>query len=212
MTRAMITALALFSTLSFAGPTRADLMFNITPTTYFTNTTNDFFEVYLINNGPSVVVNSFSFELTTNDDQIDFLNATLNTSPDAYIFTGRSFTKNVLGTDDITASVSAQSLTAGDLYDTLNQGVTLQTGEVVGLGEVFFNLGGGPPRTITIGFVNDGTSLADPDGTPITNFTVNPGSITVVPEPGPLALGLSAAAALGVRQLKRRGRLCARPA
>src|SRR5262249_37562009 len=90
-------------------------------------------------------------------------------------------------------------------------GASVAAGATVGLGEVVFDVAGSASGVVPVMVAAfPATSLSDPEGNDLTDFTVVDGSITIladgtVPQPGSLVLlGLGAAGLLGYRAWRRR--------
>ena len=143
---------------------------------------NDSFDVLLVYSGVPISAAGFAFEITTSDPDITFTDATTGTST-GYIFAGSS----VFGPDIVTTP-PGQTLDASDIG-----GATLVTGSY-GLGHVFYAVAANAtPGTFAITLTVNGTSMSDPNATPIS-VSLSNGSITIssVPEPSSLALVFSA--------------------
>lgn len=169
-----------------AGPI---LSVNVQSVTATAGDTGDTFDVTLTNSGDAgVTIAGFSFGVQTADTDITFTDATVATTTAGYIFA----TDSLLGPDLVAFDfVPGQSLIGSDLAD--DSGITLDAGETLGLGHVFFDVAAdattGGPFAVTLETVDSGgTSLTDPDFNAINIDSLNNGAITIdaavtTPEP-----------------------------
>jgi hypothetical protein len=164
-------------------PAKAGVILSIESVSADQNTTGNFFDVLLTNTGPSdVTIDSFAFGFLTTNVAIDFTDVTTSTTA-AYIFAGNS-----LFGPDLTGPFTGQSVNTSDLAAI--SAVLISSGSTVGLGHVFFSVGGGAPGDYGVDFVPLATSLADAAGDPVAITTLQGGIISIastVPEPSSLA-------------------------
>ncbi len=164
-------------------------------------------DVFLTNTGPSAVnIAAFSFEVNVSSSQVTFTDATFNTTTNPYIFTSNS----LFGPDILTnISNGGQTLLAGDVTSNA-PGVSVGSGENVGLGHVLFITSGTLTSDATVSFTGfPSTGLADAAGTnvpidAITNGTISPGA--TIPEPSTLILATIGLATWGATWFVRRSR------
>ena len=183
------------ASISFAcPPAKADMIVMVQSVTVNAGSTDNPLDVVLTNTGPSdVVVEGFSFGISTANPGIPFTSATTATVLAPYIFGSDSF----FGPEIDTAN--GASLTASD-QDSTFLGVTVTAGSTVGLGHVLFDVDASvPPGVIPVPLDSFATSLSGPAGGNIPIDLLVDGAITVastpasVPEPSTLFL-----ASLGV--------------
>jgi hypothetical protein len=220
----MKRALSIFVAMWAVGliPARAATIYSISPATISASLgdVGDSFDVVLTNSGPGPIsVAAFAFEVTVADPDVTLLGATYATAL-PYIFDGDSF-------DQINATVieslcSCSYPLSSPSVDTTNQtlvgsdvtndgaGITIASGESIGLGHVLFDVAPGAALglfglTFTgnfSGVVADSNNMADPSGNLITVDSFSGGTISIssssTPEPSSLSLELVAMAALTV--------------
>ncbi len=174
-------------------PARADLILSVESVAAAQGSTGNAFDVLLSDIGsPGVAVASFNFEIATSDPDITFTGVFISTATAAYIFAGNSAFGPEIDSQT-SPSVIASDLDAGG-------SATLNSGDVVGLGRVFFNVS--PTATsgpFAVSFTGGtaGNNLSDANGgnVPINTFTS--GTITITtPEPSSIFLTLAGIAAL----------------
>lgn len=194
---------------------RADLIIAVSSKVADIGSTGNTLEVDLTNTGISdVTVGAFSFGISTITPNIDFTEATSNTTA-PYLFAGDSGDLLLFGLTHIDTS-NGQSLQAND-FSFSGLGDLVAGGTTVGLGEVSFDVSSAAlpgPYTVTLAAFPT-TSLADAS-VPANNlpFTGSNGTITLVsplssvPEPSTLLLFSTGLALLAARAMgRRRGRL-----
>lgn len=152
--------------------------------------TNNSFDVLLTNTGTDVDIAGFSFEVLSSSTDITFTDATSgSTTPYIFGITGL-FSPDIINP----GSTPGSSIGASDLATSSD--ALLQTGDVVSLGRVFFDVSPtAAPQTVYFSFSGfPGTSLSDDFGLdiPIDTFFTGQFSITgstsPVPEPTPFVL------------------------
>jgi hypothetical protein len=143
-------------------------------------------EVLLTNSSLSpIIVNSFSFEVTTANPDITFTAADFATVAAAYIFAGNSFDIN----NAFTLYTSLSPLVASDFADS-GPGTTIASGAVVSLGRILFAVSANAAQGgFAVNLTPAGTTLSDPTGSPIPASLVD-GEITIASAPEPATLGL----------------------
>lgn len=193
--RAALALTIVAASMSFACPTaKADLIVMVQSVTVNAGSTDNPLDVVLRNTGPSdVIVEGFSFGISTANPGIHFTSATTATGLAPYIFGADSYYGPEIDTSN------AASLTASD-QDSTFAGVTVTAGSTVGLGHVLFDVDASvPPGVTPVPLDSFATSLSDPAGGNIPIDSLVDGAITVapaagaVPEPSTLLL-----ASLGV--------------
>lgn len=199
--QAAVVALILFA----AGPAMAEYVISIqpSPATALPNTTGNYFDVILTNDGePTVAVGAFSYEFSVTNANVVFQSATTTAGTPAYVFVGSSYEGPTISTTS-----PGQTLGASDLSTSLS-GTPLNSGDMVSLGRVYFDVGSAAPGLVSITFDVGATTLSDADMNEIPVGIASPLAIDVVPEPavavqtlGALVIGL---AAFGYRSAKRR--------
>ena len=168
----------------------------------------DSFDVLFTNNGPGdLSVAAFSFEVSVADPDITLTGASYTTVVSPYIFAGNSLFQdnseplNFVNVD----GYSPQILDAADVTND-GTGVIVSPGESVDLGTVQFNVANpaqtGPFGVSFTGEVSDvanANNLSTPDGVGISvdNFSGGTISVSPVPEPSLLLLGLFAVPFVG---------------
>ena len=179
-------------------PAQAGLILSLNPgtTNAASPSTNQFFDVVLFNNTPSVGIAGFSFGLNVSSSNLVFTGAT--TASPGYVFAGDS-----LFGPDIRTSADGQSVLASDLTASGNN-VSLAANTTYTLGRVFFSiLAGTPAGLIPVIFDAQATSLSDSQGGAVAIGTIQNGNVnipasTAVPEPGTFALVLGIVPALAI--------------
>jgi hypothetical protein len=174
------------------------------------------FDVLLVDTDPADTagynVASDSLQLNLSGSagtSIQFTSATIHTVSAPYIFKQSLDGNNgiPLFTNTLPATVLMTS-DAGDVVGGYPGDTTVNPGDTFGLANVSYtvssNLMPGSGDSITFVLTGSATSLSDPTGAGIP-FTVENGSITVVPEPSPLTLG-TIAAQIGLGALRGRRR------
>jgi len=150
-------------------------------------------EVDVQNTGAPILIAGFDFEIAANS-VVDFTGANFSTSA-LYVFSGDSFDQAYSQPLNTSTGIS---LSAGDLSNS-GAGVTLGTGQTLGLAQVTFDVSPaaalGP---VTVSFDASNTDLSDPGGDSIAIDSLLGGTIDVaVPEPSTAAMLLAALMALG---------------
>jgi hypothetical protein len=152
--------------------------------------------------GSSIVIAGFNFEINA-DSGIDFTGADFSTSA-LYVFAGDSWDQ--ANSQPLNTSTGS-SLSAGDIFNIIGNGVTLDGGQTMGLALVTFDVSPmaalGP---VTVSFSTDpaDTILSDPGGDPIPIDSFESGTIDVTaPEPSTAAMLLAALMGLGAWRLMR---------
>ena len=186
---ALCMAVLVFGMLALTRDARADLVIGAYPAIANAGSTNNTFEVYLINAGTSSVdIEGFSYEINVATANINLTGATTATVINPYIFGADSlFGPNI-------ATATGQTLDASDI-DAAGS-VTVAAGQTFGLGLITFDVAPGTAAgPYTVSFTGyPFTDLADASGNDITNFTTVDGLITVTggvtpaPEPSTLLL------------------------
>jgi hypothetical protein len=177
----------------YSVPAYADLILSIEPVTATPGSTGDTFDVLLTDIGsPGVSIAGFIFEIAASDPAITFTGVFTSTATATYVFNGNSLFGPEIDTQT-SPSVIAQDLA-------LSGFTTLNSGDVVGLGQVFFDVSpaaaAGP---ITLSFMGGaaGNNLSDPAGNNVAITTLTSGTINVTtPEPSTFLLILAGTAAL----------------
>lgn len=186
--------------LAAGSPARADLIVRVQSVTAAIGSAGNGFEVILENTGPDAVsLNGFSFGLEVGPE-LELLGATTATTA-PYIFAGHS-----LFGPNITLTTGA-SLLASDAYDNIPGSISLASGATVGLGWVEFGILTDTPGDYSVTLTAFPDTSLSLDGADVPISLLADGTITLVtPEPGSLALALSALG-LGVviRLRARRG-------
>jgi hypothetical protein len=190
-------------------PAYADLIVSIQSVAANPGSSGNTFDVLLADNGsPGVSVAGFNFDIQTADPDITFTGVFTSTASALYIFAGNS----LLG-PEIDDQLSP-TLTAADFA--ISGSATLNSGDVVGLGQVTFAVSPtATPGPFTVSFVTSGgtadNSFSDPNGNnvPIDSFTsgtitVAPGASNGTPEPSSFLLMLTGTAALAGLLRRRR--------
>jgi hypothetical protein len=163
-------------------------------------------DVELTNSGPdALAVGGFSFGIVTANPNISFTDAgTLTTA--AYVFAGNS----IFG-PDLTGLTSGQSLIASDAFNIPLSGISLSSGNTVGLGHILFDVSPlAAAGTFPVNLeVFPMTSLSDPSGNTVNIDSLLSGQITIsgaeaVPEPSSLVLFFAGALFLGTGLLSGR--------
>jgi PEP-CTERM motif len=186
----------------FAVPADATLIISVEPVTAAPGTTGGTFDVLLTDSGSAgVSVAGFSFEIQSSNPAITFTGAFTSTATATYIFNGNSLFGPEIDTQT-TPSLIAQDLAASG-------STILNSGDVVGLGQVFFNVSPtATPGPVTVSFTGGlaGNDLSDPAGAniPINTFTSGTINITSTPEPSSLLMLLAGTAALAAWNRWRR--------
>lgn len=163
------------------------------------------FDVYLVVSGGMYDVTAFSFGLAVDPaSPVRFTSVTPTGTTDPYIF----------GTQQdapfSSTTFPAWSLTASDAYVDFPWIVTLNDGDVVGLGRVTFTVDAGAAGGgVLVSVLGGGaTGFVDLFGDPI-GFETSPGAITVIPSnviPEPASLALLALASAPLAFAASRGR------
>lgn len=173
---------------------KASLILEVQSVSASAGSSGNAFDVDLANLGPSsVTVGGFAFGTSTAASAISFTDANTSTAL-SYIFA-----LNSLFGPDLTGPTSGQSLTVSDIFAIQLSGVTLLSGDSVGLGHVLFSVT--PNAAAGTYDVNLSpfplTSLSDALGNDLTIDALSNGQITitgqVIPEPSfllPLLAGL----------------------
>jgi hypothetical protein len=180
-------------------PARASVLFSAGSGTVLPGSVGNSIEVDITNTGTSgVQLGGFVFEITTTNPDVTFTDATDATATSSYIFTGNS-----LFGPDIALSGSGQTFDAADNAATPSSFTTLDPGETLGLGLVFFDVSpSAGTETVIMSFNLSDSSLADGSGNTVSIDGSQAGTITVAtPEPSE-AFGLLAA--FGVLALRKR--------
>lgn len=154
-------------------------------------------EVDVQNTGAPILIAGFDFEIAANS-VVDFTGANFSTSA-LYVFSGDSFDQAYSQPLNTSTGIS---LSAGDLSNS-GAGVTLGTGQTLGLAQVTFDVSPaaalGP---VTVSFDASNTDLSDPGGDSIAIDSLLGGTIDVaVPEPSTAAMLLAALVGLGAWRL-----------
>jgi hypothetical protein len=163
-------------------------------------------DVLLTNTGSAVTVDGFSFDFTTSNPFITFMQANTSTTTDPYIFAGDSKFGPIIST---TPPPNGKTVIATDVAATCC-GYALGSGSTIALGEVLFQVAAN--ATVgTASLISDqsGTSLSDMNGRgiPITTLTNGQITVTTVPEPSlfaPVALFFVTVAGIRRRRLTRK--------
>jgi len=204
----MAAILGLFGSL----PARASLIVTVQSVA----ASSGAFDVTLTNSGPiAVAISGFSFNLSTANASISFIDATTATTLAPYIFPAASSLDTLLFGGDLllTTPNSGQNFN-GNLPSDINidpitsnsANVTIGAGATVGLGHVLFTVAPGATPgifAVQLGPTPAETSLSNAAGGSVTIDTLAAGQITIastaVPEPGsllPLALAFLLGGAL----------------
>ncbi len=192
---------AAFIVLSAAIPARAGLIV----TAESVSASDGAFDVFLTNTGPSAVnIAAFTFEVNVSSSQMNFTDATINTTTNPYIFAGNS----LLGPDILTSiSLSKTTLDAGDVTADASN-VSVDSGASVGLGHVFFTTTGALIGDATVSFTGSPlTGLSDAAGTNVPIMTFTNGTISgvvIIPEPSSLLLATIGLATCAATRFVRR--------
>jgi hypothetical protein len=154
-------------------------------------------EVDVQNTGAPILIAGFDFEIAANS-VVDFTGANFSTSA-LYVFSGDSFDQAYSQPLNTSTGIS---LSAADISNS-GAGVTLGTGQTLGLAQVTFDVSPaaalGP---VTVSFDASNTDLSDPGGDSIAIDSLLGGTIDVaVPEPSTAAMLLAALMALGAWRL-----------
>jgi hypothetical protein len=181
-----------------------DLILSIESVSASPGSSGDTFDVLLTDNGsPDVSVAGFNFTIQSSSPAITFTGVFTSTATAPYIFAGNSLLGPEID-EQLTPTVIAADLAASG-------STTLNSGEVVGLGQVFFNVSPtATPGPYTVSFVTSGgtgdNDLSDPTGAniPIATFTSGTINITSTPEPSSLLMFLAGTAALAAWNRRRR--------
>lgn len=156
-------------------------------------------EVDVQNTGAPILIAGFDFEITANS-VVDFTGANFSTSA-LYVFSGDSFDQAYSQPLNTSTGIS---LSAADISNS-GAGVTLGTGQTLGLAQVTFDVSPAAALgLVTVSFSADAsnTNLSDPDGDSIAIDSLLGGTIDVaVPEPSTAAMLLAALMALGAWRL-----------
>ena len=208
----LFLALALAWLAWGATPARAQLIMGITTNSFTPGSSNNSLDVSLTNTGNSdVAIGGFSFDIVANNSNVTFSDVTVNTLSVGYIFAGNS----ALG-PDLTPTGQpgnyGQEISGGDTFAQQNGGITLHSGETLGLGNVMFALSmtnGSTPVGITF-TAFPASGLNDPGGNDISSmlgFAPHPPQIgpTSVPELPPAALVVTGLLLGGGVQIRRLG-------
>lgn len=180
-----------------------DLILSIESVSATPGSTGDTLDVLLTDSGsPGVSIAGFNFTIQSSNPAITFTGVFDSTATAPYIFAGNS----VIGPEidgQLTPTVTAFDFAASG-------STTLNSGDVVGLGQVFFNVSStaasGP---ITVSFVTSGgtadndLSSALGDDVPISTFTSGTINVTSTPEPSSLLMILAGAGALAAWKRRR---------
>jgi hypothetical protein len=152
-------------------------------------------EVDVQNTGAPILIAGFDFEIAANS-VVDFTGANFSTSA-LYVFSGDSFDQAYSQPLNTSTGIS---LSAGDISNS-GAGVTLGTGQTLGLAQVTFDVSPAAALgLVTVSFSADAsnTNLSNPDGDSIAIDSLLGGTIDVaVPEPSTAAMLLAALMALG---------------
>jgi hypothetical protein len=184
-------------------PAYADLIISVESVSASPGSSGDTFDVLLTNSGsPGVSVAGFNFTIQASNPAITFTGVFTSPATAPYIFAGNS----LLGPEidqQLTPTVIAADLAASG-------STTLNSGDVVGLGQVFFNVSPtATPGPFTVSFVTSGgtadNDLSDPTGNniPITTFTSGTINVTSTPEPSSVLMMLAGTAALAAWKRRR---------
>ncbi len=192
-------------------PAKADVTYSIVQVTGTLNPgdTGDLFDVIMtVSNGTTPFsANSFSFEVSTTDTDITFVDATTATTAATYLFAGNSFADTFLGGDIASPVVLPQTLDASDLTGDFSN-MTINPG-TYGLGHVSFNIANNAtPGPFTVTFGNAAANvLADsaiPPNTVSPALTPQQFTIQTPPMPEPSTLLPLSALMLAVGAVLRR--------
>ena len=181
-------------------PAHATLIISVEPVSAAPGTSGTF-DVLLTDSGsPGVSIQGFSFELQASSAAISFTGAFTSTATPTYIFSGTSLFGPEI--DDQTSPTLIAS-------DAASGPATLNSGDVVGLGQVSYTVSpAAAPGPVTISFTGGaaGNNLSDPLGAsiPIDTFTSGTINITSTPEPSSLLMMLAGTAALAAWNRRRR--------
>jgi hypothetical protein len=167
---------------------RAGFIVSVESVNAVAGSTGNTLEVDLSNTGASAVIGAFSFGISTSTANIDFTQATINTTNYAYIFAGASLFGPIIST------TTGQFLDASDLSTlTLNTpptGTTLGANQTLGLALVSFDVAAGTSAgSIAVDVTSyPTTSLTDPSGNDISgtngsNLSFSNGTITILTPP-----------------------------
>lgn len=194
---ALVSAGCLWALL--AVPAQGGVIFAVNPgnQAVTAGSVNNFFDVVLQNNDNSALsVAGFSFLVSTLSSDLVFTGAT--TAATNYIFAGDSFV-NDFASGDLLTEPPGSSLVGSDITSSGND-ILVAANSIVGLGRVFFSIGGGAtPGIININ-IGTGPSSSLSNALAFTYTLGSPidGTVTVggpgneVPEPGTAALFLLA--------------------
>lgn len=183
-----------------SAPAYATLIFSVQSVTASPGSVGNVFDVLLTDTGsPGVSVAGFNFEIEASDPDITFTGVFTSTATAPYIFSGNSIFGPEIDTQT-SPTVIASDLSASS--------TTLNSGDVVGLGQVFFNVSANATGPFTVSFTGGaaGNNLENPsnDNIPIDTFSSGTITIASVPEPSSLLLMLAGIAALVSWNRRRR--------
>jgi len=186
------------------GPASAEMVVTVQSVNALPGTSNDAFDLFLTNTGPSAVqVGGFAVGVSVaGGSGITFAAANISTTTVApYIFDGLG----LVGSDIGTLGGGGLSITASDLFSVIGSGTTMGSGSSVGLAHVLFNVSSGaspgPVTVVITPFPTTNLSNFNGENVPIT--TLNNGTITIgvvaIPEPSTSVLALVGMGLVGCR-------------
>jgi hypothetical protein len=185
-----------------AAPAHATLIISVEPVTAAPGTTGGTFDVLLTDSGSAgVSVAGFIFQIQSSNPAITFTGTFTSTATANYIFSGNSLFGPEIDTQTSPSLISQDLAASGSTI--------LNSGDVVGLGQVFFNVSPtAAPGPVTISFTGGaaGNDLSDPTGNniPVTTFTSGTINVTSTPEPSSVLMMLAGVGALAAWNRRRR--------
>lgn len=180
-----------------------DLILSVESVNASPGSSGDTLDVLLTDSGsPGVSVAGFNFTIQASNPAITFTGVFTSTATAPYIFAGNSL---------IGPEIDGQLTPTVIAFDVAASGsTTLNSGDVVGLGQVFFDVSSTAiPGPFTVSFVTSGgtgdNDLSDPlgDDIPITSFTSGTINVTGTPEPSSVLMMLAGMGALAAWKRRR---------